>query len=297
MLPVRLDFSEFDRVALGARQQSNDWLYVGRLVGNKCQHELVAAFALYSRTFDDEARLVLIGDTSTEEYAALVRSEIDRYGVSDRVVLLGKISDRQLRSAFAGCRRLRVDERARGVWGPDPRGHGGGAPRGRLRGGRGARDDGGRRHPAAQQGSGTRCGHRPGVQSDEGLRRRLIDRQFERVTQVAIFDTRRLLRRMVDRAAGLAQPLEIQVQGPFETSYSLAVVNRKLALGLDRSPDLAVSVYTTEGPGDYRPAPEDLETYPDAAGLFDDRSRAVPRRRGPPDVPAEGDRQHRSHHL
>ncbi len=64
MLPVRLDFSEFDGVALGSRRPSNDWLYVGRLVGNKCQHELVAAFALYSRTFDDEARLVLIGDTS-----------------------------------------------------------------------------------------------------------------------------------------------------------------------------------------------------------------------------------------
>ncbi len=61
----------------------------------------------------------------------------------------------------------------------------------------------------------------------------------------------------------------MQVQGPFETSYSLALMNRRLALGLERSPDVAVSIYATEGPGDYRPKEADLAAHPHAALLFE----------------------------
>ncbi len=80
---------------------------------------------------------------------------------------------------------------------------------------------------------------------------------------------------MVDRAGGCRPPLESQVQGPFETSYSLAIMNRRLAEGLDERPEHAVSLYATEGPGDYRPKEEDLAAHPAAARLFE-RSKEVP---------------------
>ncbi len=113
------------------------------------------------------------------------------------------------------------------------------------------------------------------VFDDDDLRLRLVDRQAERVAQVGRFDVRRALRRVVDRAAGAVFPLEIQVQGPFETSYSLATMNRRLAEGLDGSPGLAVSIYATEGPGDYVPDPVDLARHPRAAALYS-RSDDVP---------------------
>lgn len=53
-------------------------------------------------------------------------------------------------------------------------------------------------------------------------------------------------------------PVTVQIQGPFETSYSLAIVNRKLAEALDMIPELDVSIYATEGPGDYIPNHIDL---------------------------------------
>jgi len=72
-------------------------------VGNKCQHELVRAFAVYVHNFDDDdARLVLIGDTSREDYVEVVRGEAHQLGINDRVIILGKVSDQQLRSAFLG---------------------------------------------------------------------------------------------------------------------------------------------------------------------------------------------------
>jgi hypothetical protein len=59
------------------------------------------------------------------------------------------------------------------------------------------------------------------VQSDPALRARLVERQEVRVRQVGSFDVPRALRRIIRRAEGDDVPLEVQVQGPFETSYSL----------------------------------------------------------------------------
>ncbi len=110
VLPVRTDYAEFEQVRWSRDRASRDWLFVGRLVGNKCQHELVGAFAAYARTFDAGARLVLVGDLSAEEYVARVRGEAQRLGVADRVVLLGKVTDDQLRCRVRRRGRLRLDE-------------------------------------------------------------------------------------------------------------------------------------------------------------------------------------------
>ena len=69
-----------------------------------------AAFALYHRDFEPDARLILIGDTSVADYVDRVRHEADRAQVADRVVILGKVSDDQLRSAFAARGDLRLAE-------------------------------------------------------------------------------------------------------------------------------------------------------------------------------------------
>jgi glycosyltransferase involved in cell wall biosynthesis len=71
------------------------------------------------------------------------------------------------------------------------------------------------------------------------------------------------------------RPVEVQVQGPFETSYSLAQVNRRLAESLSEIQDRSVSIYATEGPGDYSPSPEDVAGMPEAALLYE-RAKTVP---------------------
>ena len=61
--------------------------------------------------------------------------------------------------------------------------------------------------------------------------------------------------------------LQIQIQGPFETSYSLAITNRELATTLAETGRYDVSLYATEGPGDYEPDPTQLALHPEAAAL------------------------------
>jgi glycosyltransferase involved in cell wall biosynthesis len=279
VMPVRVDFSEFHDLSLTARNTntaaSTDWLYVGRVIGNKCQRDLVTAFAYYRATFDREARLVLVGDTRATDYVDAVRAEAERLGVEDHVIMVGKVSDELLRSAFAGAGVFVSVSEHEGFGVPILEAMAAGVPVVAF---------GAAAVPETMSGAGVLLHTKDpavvaatvqAVQSDPGLRQRLIERQHARIQQVESFDTRALLKRIIARASGVAIPLEVQVQGPFETSYSLAVVNRKLALGLDQRPGLAVSVYATEGPGDYEPAQSDLERYPEATALFA-RSRAVP---------------------
>lgn len=44
-----------------------------------------------------------------------------------------------------------------------------------------------------------------------------------------------------------------QIEGPFDSSYSLAIVNKDIALALDASKCLNVKLYSTEGDGDFQP--------------------------------------------
>ncbi len=70
-------------------------LFVGRLAPNKCQHDLIAAFAVLSR-LRPKSRLVLVGDASPPEYLLSLKGLARRLGVNDRVVFAGKVSDQDL---------------------------------------------------------------------------------------------------------------------------------------------------------------------------------------------------------
>ncbi len=55
---------------------------------------------------------------------------------------------------------------------------------------------------------------------------------------------------------------KIQIEGPFDTSYSLAIVNRTVAKALNQKKELDIKLYSTEGYGDFNPnlTNIDLET-------------------------------------
>ena len=77
VVPVLVDFTEYDaapdRATLDRLRRRRDeggatWLFVGRLAPNKCQHDVIAAFALYRELFDPAAHLVLIGGRTSMLY-------------------------------------------------------------------------------------------------------------------------------------------------------------------------------------------------------------------------------------
>ena len=90
--------SEDGRTGLSSRESSKDGgtvLFVGRLVPNKCQHDLIAAFAVLSR-FRPQSRLVLVGDASPPQYLQSLKSLARQLDVHNQVVFAGKVSDKDL---------------------------------------------------------------------------------------------------------------------------------------------------------------------------------------------------------
>ncbi|HHB75957.1 MAG TPA: glycosyltransferase [Desulfobulbus sp.] len=75
-------------------------LFVGRIVSNKCQHDLIEAFSLYRR-FDPGARLFLVGgyDDKDPYYKRLVDLITD-HGLTGDVFFAGKVDDAHLHAYF-----------------------------------------------------------------------------------------------------------------------------------------------------------------------------------------------------
>jgi glycosyltransferase involved in cell wall biosynthesis len=87
---------------LAARRSDGgaDIVFVGRMVPSKAQHELVKALWTYRRLYDPQARLHLLGGTSSYVYSKSVYDFADDLGLSEAVRLWGEVSDGALAAHF-----------------------------------------------------------------------------------------------------------------------------------------------------------------------------------------------------
>ena len=269
VLPVRTSFTEHRRVRDQRAARSNDWLFVGRVVPNKRQLELVRAFDLHQRTYAGSARLHLVGDVSMYGYVERLRHEIVRLGLDNRVTLHGKVTQAELLDRYCDAGLFVCLSEHEGFGVPLLEAMAAGIPViarseaavTETMGGAGALVHG------ADPVTIAALAHV--IDSDDALRARMIDHQDQRLHRIERFDVGAFLERIVRRAAHRDSTTSVQVQGPFETSYSLAILNRELALALSNSFDFDVSIHATEGPGDYTPSDEDLRLHPRAAALYE----------------------------
>ncbi len=91
------------------------------------------------------------------------------------------------------------------------------------------------------------------------------------------------------RPRGLPSPAHWRLEGPFDSSYSLALVNRELARALSAENEI-VSLWSSEGPGDFKPqasflaANADIRSMHDRAHQVDSDAAIVSRNMYPPRV-------------
>lgn len=92
--PLLLDLDDFGQpadaeTARRLRRPGPLWLFVGRIAPNKCQHDVLAAFALYRAAFAPKARLALVGGTTSGRYRSSLEEMIADLGLGDAVALVG----------------------------------------------------------------------------------------------------------------------------------------------------------------------------------------------------------------
>jgi glycosyltransferase involved in cell wall biosynthesis len=107
VLPLLIDF---ERMALSTpspailNRYADDWinfLFVGRVAPNKCQEDVIRAFACYNRTIQRRSRLFLIGHTlGMENYFAELREVARSCGVSDHVFFTGQVDNEELAAYY-----------------------------------------------------------------------------------------------------------------------------------------------------------------------------------------------------
>lgn len=284
VLPLLVDLEGLretapDPDALRHRRETGAFnvLFVGRLVPHKRQDRLIRAVARLRGMLDRPVRLVLPGHPGDDGYVADLQNLAAEQAVKEIVEIPGPISHARLAAEYRACDAfcglsqhegfgmplieamaadMPVIADAHGAV-PDTVGEGGvlldtGLP-----------DDA----AAALK----------LVAEEPGLRRRVIEGQRR---NLARFERRTLLNGLAGLLDDLdiphthveqvtpprPAPLDTRVEGPFDSTYSLAIVNLELARALDRQ-GLTVGLHSTEGGGDYAPDAEFLRRTPDAARL------------------------------
>ena len=109
VVPVLSDLST-DAVAPNERMLSrlrretseggSRWLFVGRVAPNKCQHDVIAAFAVYRAAYDPKARLTLVGGRTSNLYYRTLELLAAELGVADAVELTDTISDAEREACY-----------------------------------------------------------------------------------------------------------------------------------------------------------------------------------------------------
>ena len=123
------------------------------------------------------------------------------------------------------------------------------------------------------------------ISTDRPLRRAIIKKQKKHVENFKRYHLIKQLKQfLMDQGIDIPSPgkeisiqdktSHYQIEGPFETSYSLALVNRELGFALDRIRSGCVGLFATEGPGDYTPDTDAISAIPGLSTLWKNGQKA-----------------------
>ena len=257
-------------------------LFVGRIVPNKKQDDLVRMFAYYRRHIDASARLRLIGKYEGDSYYATLRRECAASGLDGSVVMPGQVTDAELVAYYRSASVYVSVSEHEGFGVPLAESMAFNVPIIAFAAGAVPFTLGQAGMLVQRKDPVLLAELVAEVVQNDGLRADILAAQADRLEELRPRPFLDKLIRIVGetsspgkRASQASDLRRVQIQGPLETSYSLAIVNRGLARALARIPSVDVSLYATEGPGDYMPRPEDLADKPDIEALWQ-KSRGGP---------------------
>ena len=273
VMPVHISVSRFDSIQADQKllekfSDRTNILFVGRIVKNKCQEDVLRAFALYHRSFDPTSRLIFVGDTGGGYIQQL--QALSRYlGLEKDVIFTGKVTEEALKAYYQSAKLFLCMSEHEGFGVPLLEAMTLGVPVIAYHSSAIPETMGGAGILLLDKNPKKTAALMEAVLQDETLRQKIIKKQYERIAKLKDTDTDRILTHAIQCILKGGRKRTIQLQGPFETSYSLAIVNRKLMEAMDDLGLDDISIYCTEGPGDYQPDLQNLKDKPLAKHLWE----------------------------
>jgi L-malate glycosyltransferase len=97
------DGRTLDRLRRQKAQGGANWLFVGRIAPNKCQHDIIGAFAAYRRVFDPAARLTLVGGATAVRYLRALEQLTQTLELGESVTIADNVAFPDLLAYFAAA--------------------------------------------------------------------------------------------------------------------------------------------------------------------------------------------------
>lgn len=254
-------------------------LFVGRLMPHKNQHRLVEALSHLRRITPKHVQLVLAGQ-GDEDYIRQLKQTISDHQLEHQVTLAGSVSDSALAELYAGADLYVSLSRHEGFGMPliEAMLHGlpvlaWAAPDTSI---------------AATVGSGGLLMDSETPEEVAATIAALMDEPQLRAglrqagyRHTAGFEPQQLYTRLHDFLSGLGYTLPtlesperpsprdpvIRLEGPYDSSYSLAIVNHQLACALNQVVPGQVALHASEGPTDLTPSEQFLQQHPETARM------------------------------
>lgn len=279
VMPVQVSLDRFDEVKedtnlIEKYKDTKNFIFVGRVVGNKCQDDVIKSFAVYNRYYNEKSRLFLIGDTGLKDYVAKLEHLAERLGISDHVTITGKVSEEKLKAYYIIADFFVCMSEHEGFGVPLLEAMKMGVPVVAYRSSAIPETMGGAGVVVTKKNFAYIGTLFHELLEDTDLYQAIVQDQYERVKRLESTDTERMVKHVLESMQEGTRAKTLQMQGPFETSYSLAIVNRKLMEAMDDVSEYDVSIYCTEGPGDYEPDETNLKDKPHARALWE-KSKSV----------------------
>lgn len=102
VVPILLELADLRHPEGRPRARGGSrWLFVGRIVPNKAQHDIVLALAWYRAVHDPSAELHLVGRDAAPAYTAALRELVEELGLGDAVRIVGGLDDAALAQEYA----------------------------------------------------------------------------------------------------------------------------------------------------------------------------------------------------
>jgi glycosyltransferase involved in cell wall biosynthesis len=249
----------------------NKILFVSRICPNKGHEHLIETIRRYVEMYDDKVSLYIVGgeDPGLTKYTEHIRSLVSKYHLENNVFFTGKVSESDLVSYYKNCNSLLILSEHEGFAVPIIEAQALGLPVVAYSCTAVTDTLGDNQVSSEKMDYQFFASALNLIYKDNEVRSFLVDNGCR---NVASYRTRVVERKFLSLFSKICQNFGLSkdpyrkekmvMEGPFETSYSLALVNKNFALACINSGKYDVKIRTSEGPGDYVPRDEDLQKLP-----------------------------------
>lgn len=273
VLPLLMDFDKKDSTLINEdlvqkHCDTYNILFVGRIAQNKCQHQLIDVVFQLKQKSIKHIKLFIVGGISQQLYFLYLKNYVKNLGLSLHVIITEKVSDEDL-NAYYKLADLYLSLSEHEGFGipliealkydiPVLAYNAGGVSTTVI--------EDGLLNSKAPSFVANKIIE---LQNNPYLRVKLLQKQKKHLNS---FSNENMKNNFIDYlfSFGIKIPQKTQkqvkhttsyqVEGPFDSFYSLAIVNKNIALALDSINVANVKLYSTEGAGDFNPNLKKLDT-------------------------------------